>query len=512
MSPIDRRSFLAATGVGVAAAALSTRPARADENADQSADPFTLGVASGDPTWSEVVLWTRLAPSPLDPSNSFGMAGLGPRAVRWRIGRNESGVVSGNSVDQEGTVTAVPDEGYAVHVDVKNLRPRTTYYYQFLTDDFVSPVGRTRTAPPPGELTNVTFAVINCQNLAGPDKAGQPSPMYLHGVDHLAARDDIDFVLYLGDYIYDFGRKAHLPPREVISIDDYRTRYGQYKTLPGLQELHRRFPVYAVPDDHEYFDNVRGGALPAAKIDQFNNAVEAFWEHLPVRSRPDTRSDGSGIKELLNYRAIRWGKLLDLFMIDVRQYATATDALGPTQWTQFLSWLGDTTATWTSIGSGFPWAYFDGPGEWIDYTDQRAAVTDVLARRKAADQHGFNPVLLSGDIHCGIVTHVRKSPDLTSSLVATEFVNAPMSSGSTRAFQPSMDPDALRKAYNKGAAGGWDSYRGYISCALTTDSWTTDYFLTDQYLDPAGAVEWAGRWRLAAGAAVGSIEEVSLDQ
>jgi alkaline phosphatase D len=501
VSPIDRRSFLAATGVGVAAAALSGRPAAADPRADL----FALGVASGDPTWSGVVLWTRLAPAPLDPAGGFGMDGAGPQAVRWRIGRSESGLTSGDRVDQEGTVTAVAERGYSVHVDVRNLRPATTYYYQFLVGDTASPVGRTRTAPAPGDRSAVRFAVINCQNLAGPDHDGLPTPMYLHGLDHLAARDDIDFVLYLGDYIYEFGRKAHIPPRAVVSIDDYRTRYGQYKLVPGLQEVHRRFPVYAVPDDHEFFDNVHGGALPAARIGQFNNGIEAFWEHLPVRSRPMARGDGSEILELTNYRAIRWGKLLDLFMIDVRQYATATDALGPAQWAKFASWLADSKAAWTSIGSGFGWSYFGGPGAWIDYPEQRAAVTDLLARRKAGDPRGFNPVLLSGDIHCGIVTHVRKSADFTSPLVATEFVNAPMGSGTTRALQPSIDPQALRKAYNKGAVGGWDSYRGYLSCTVTETSWTSDFFLTDDHLQPVGSVAHGGRWRLAAGAPVGAV-------
>lgn len=397
---IDRRGFLAATGAGVAGAATLTAPsARATE---PGTDPFALGVASGDATWSNVVLWTRLAPAPLDPDGSFGMTGDRPRRVHWSLAPSPHELTSRRHPVRQGVVTAAADHGYAVHVDVAGLRPDTTYYYRFEAAGRTSPIGRTRTAPAPGQKREIRFAVVNCQNLAAPDAGGEPVPMYLHGLSHLAQRDDIDFVLYLGDYIYDFGRGAHVPPREVVSLDDYRTRYGQYKLVAALQEVHRRFPTYSVPDDHEYFDNVTGGALEPGRIDQFNNAVVAYWEHQPLRTRPTTRPGSGGtqaVSQLTCHRRIRWGSLLDPFLVDVRQYASAESVLGPEQNAAFLSWLARTDSTWTAIGSGFPFAFFGSGGEWPGYPRDRAAVTDLLARRKAADASGFNAVVLSGDLH-----------------------------------------------------------------------------------------------------------------
>lgn len=502
MPMIDRRGFLAATGAGAAVAAMGAASARA-EAADKN--PFALGVASGDVTWNQAVLWTRLAPEPLAPESAFGMLNAGPQRVHWRLARTAAGLDSERGTLQQGNVTADPAHAFAVHVDVGRLRPDTTYFYRFSVPGHTSPVGRTRTAPPPGRERPVRFAVVNCQNLAGPNHNGAPTPLYLHGLTHLARRDDIDFVLYLGDYIYDFGRLAHVPPRTVQTLDDYRTRYGQYKLLPALQELHRRFPTYSVPDDHEYYNNVEGGEVPAGKVDRFNHGLAAYWEHLPLRTRPATRADDPRLTEVTCYRALRWGSLLNVFLADVRQYANDTSTLGGVQASAFRSWLNQTRATWSMIGSGFPFSWFGVNTEWQAYPDERTSLTDLLAGRKAADPAGFNPVVVSGDFHCSLVTHVRQQPGPAGPLVATEFVNAPMGSSTHRAFSTAMDPGAIRAVYNLGEARNWQPYQGYLTFDVTATELTATYALTDQTKQADGAITTTAGWHLAAGAPVGSV-------
>lgn len=505
---VDRRGFLRTTGaVGVAIAA-GAKAGAAPAFANDIGDMFSLGVASGDVTWSSVVLWTRLAPAPLEPDTGFGMDGA-PVEVHWWMAASEADAAAGTNLIASGEITASAETGYAIHVDVTDLRPDTTYYYRFGVSDQLSPTGRTRTAPPLGAVSSARFAVINCQNLAG-GNAQTKVPMYMHGYTQLAERDDIDFIVHLGDYIYEFGRAAHIPPRPVSTLEDYRTRYGQYKLQQALQEVHRLFPIYAVPDDHEFFNNVRGGELAPDQIDRFNAAIEAYWEHLPIRSRPQPRPKDRAIDQLALHRRIQWGRTLDIQLLDSRQHATRDNPLDHAQWQQLRGWLTETDATWSVIASGFPWAYVGrAAGGWNGVPSVRSEVTALLAHRKAADPVGFNPVMLSGDFHVGLVAHVRQSSDTISPLVATEFINTPMTSGTTAAFEPSIDPDSIRAVYNKWPEGDYTSYRGYSRHEVTPDSWTADYFLTDQQEEPGGAIQWSDRWRQAAGAPVGSIEHIT---
>ncbi len=527
MTSMDRRQFLAATGAGVAAA---TVVATAEGSASAAplpqgvaalpSTPFTLGVASGDPTSTSVVLWTRLAPDATTPPY-FGMGGEGDTVVHWRLATTEAGAASDATSLVIGDKTARQGTSWSVHVDVEPdgvaLTPDTTYYYQFSVPGWTSPVGRTRTAPAPGTTTSLRFAVVSCQNAAGPDVGGAANPLYFNGLGHLNTRDDIDFVLHLGDYIYDFGRKAHVPPSACTSLADYRTRHGQYKQRSSLAKMHQQWPVFMVPDDHEFFNNLKGGALAAADIDQFNHALVALCENMPFRGGvPTIPSDGSQASFVF-HRRIQWGTNLDMYMIDNRQYRTGSTILGNPSRTDQKQWLLDgiasSSATWTAIATGVPMAWFGssygGAGDkWTGFDVDRSDVTAALNSRITANPTTFNPIVLSGDVHCGIVTHVRKAENSTSKLVATEFVGPPMTSGGNTAFAPSMDSGALKKAFNKGSAGGWENWNGYMTCRVTSTIWNSEFFLGDQVSQPQGTVSSFEKWQVTAGQPVGNVTKI----
>ncbi|MFX4273724.1 alkaline phosphatase D family protein [Propionibacteriaceae bacterium Y1685] len=434
-APLDRRDFLTGAGAGIALAGLGHPATHARTRTGASTggpaalgtDPFALGIASGDVTTDSVVLWTRVAPAPLEAASRFGMGDRTAVEVSWRIANDEAGLRSDAAAVAYGRHTAVAETGFAVHVEVIGLEPGGRYVYQFAVDGWTSEIGRTRTAPPADADQRVRFAVINCQSLAGAMRG-----FHFNGMKHLNARDDLDFVVFLGDYIYEFGRKDHIPPRPVITVDDYRTRYGQYKLRPELRELHRKFPVFAVPDDHEFFNDVRGGALNPDQVERFNVGFEVFWEHLPQRGgRPGPLSTTTANHKRLD-QAIRWGAHLDLYLADVRTRSTRQSMVGTPQLARLTDWLSTSDATWTVLGTGQPMSWFGSPGGWTQTVSEREQLTGILRARKAATPRTFNPVVLAGDAHCGMVSHVRQHNDHTSPLVATEFVNAPMTSLGTK--------------------------------------------------------------------------------
>ena len=208
------------------------------------ADPFTLGIASGDPSPDGAVIWTRLAPNPLAED---GFGGMPERAVdvEWEVAADERFA----RVVQRGVVTAVPEHAHSVHVELAGLRPGADYFYRFRTQGYLSPHGRTRTAPQPGSLAPLTMCVASCSN-------------YEQGwftAYRRMAEEVPDLVVHLGDYQYEYagrdgGVRRHVGP-ETVTLANYRQRYAQYKTDPDLQAAHAAAPWLAVLDDHEVADN-----------------------------------------------------------------------------------------------------------------------------------------------------------------------------------------------------------------------------------------------------------------
>src|SRR2546430_1703983 len=210
-------------------------------------DPFTLGVASGDPSPDGAVLWTRLAP---DPLHGGGMPAQ-PVDVAWQIARDDAM----KDVARSGTAKALPDLAHSVHVEVTGLESDRPYWYRFRAAGAESPVGRTRTTPALGAAPQTfRFAFASCQNY---------TQGYYTAHANLA-REDLDAVVFLGDYIYEGTARGNLV-RDYerrgwsYSLADYRDRYAQYKTDKDLQAAHAAFPWIVTWDDHEVENNYAGG-------------------------------------------------------------------------------------------------------------------------------------------------------------------------------------------------------------------------------------------------------------
>jgi alkaline phosphatase D len=234
---LDRRRLLQMAGHLATAALAAPVSSRVAHGQPRFASyPFALGVASGDPVVDGFVLWTRLAP---DPLNGGGMP---PEAVEmhWEVARDPRFL----EIVRRGTALAAPEHGHAVHVDVQGLEPDRWYYYRFLAGGEASPVGRTRTFPAPGApKERLRFAFASCQHY------GQG---FFTAYDAMMA-DELDLILHLGDYVYesDWGPKVrfHLP--EPSDFEGYRDMHALYKSDPSLQAAHAWYPFLVTWDDHE---------------------------------------------------------------------------------------------------------------------------------------------------------------------------------------------------------------------------------------------------------------------
>src|SRR5262245_25318200 len=305
---MDRRDFLRGC---LGTAALSTGAVRLNAHPKFSSDPFTLGVASGDPWPDGVVLWTRLAP------DVFNGGGMPPEAapVDWQVASDEKM----QNVLQRGTALATPEFAHSVHVEVSNLRPGGWYWYQFFVGQgenrVASPVGRTRTAPATGAgLHQFRFAFASCQKY---------EDGYYTAYQHMA-EEDLDLVIHLGDYIYEGARNParvrHHPIEQAQNLEQYRLRYAVYKSDPDLQRAHALFPWAVIPDDHEVSDNYASGIpdLDSPRegfLQRRAAAYQAYYEHLPLR-----RASIPNGFDIQFYRRFQFGSLVQFHLLDTRQY------------------------------------------------------------------------------------------------------------------------------------------------------------------------------------------------
>jgi alkaline phosphatase D len=283
-SMLDRRRFLQHTWHGVGAslsfALLSGRDTLAQPRL--GTNPFTLGVASGDPTDDGIVLWTRLAPDPLVP------AALGTRAIRvgWRVAEDPQM----RRVVLRGHALAPSELAHSVHVEVEELRPGRDYFYQFDLRGEESGVGHFRTTPRPSDMVReMRFAVATCQDW--------PSGYYVAYRDML--QHDLDMVFHLGDYTYEYAigganRSEGVPPgfeHETIDLHTYRLRHALHKLDPDLQAAHARFPFVVIWDDHEVQNDYSGLSpefgVPSPEFTARRAAAyQAYYEHMPLRQSP----------------------------------------------------------------------------------------------------------------------------------------------------------------------------------------------------------------------------------
>jgi alkaline phosphatase D len=486
---ISRRTLLRTGGsfaAGITLAGIASGPAVAQAGFDSY--PFKRGVASGDPSPTGVVLWTRLAPDPLAVGGGLPAE---PYDVRYEVARDEGF----HEIVRRGTTVALPDEAHSVRVELHGLGPRHDYFYRFKAGNETSPVGRTRTTPPGNAMVEaVTFAFVSCQNFAD----GDVTPY-----DDIAEAD-IEAVIHLGDYIYEGGARvtrAHSPAREIRTLDDYRIRHGQYKTDSHLQAAHAAHPWLVTWDDHEFKNGYADEDLddpnvPAEQVRARRAAAyRAYWEHMPLaRARKPQGPD------LQLYRRFHWGQQATFNVLDGRQYrsdqpATCTQRdpsgyrpedlnparsmLGAEQREWLLAELATTKARWNVLAqqTGFapinraatltPPSFTAGADYWDGYVAERQQILDWMVEHETA-----NPVVLTGDTHQNWVRNVpRDYRSLDGPLVATEFMGTSISTNG--------DPANPRTRYDHSPSNPHivfnNNNRGYVRCTLTPDAWTSEF-------------------------------------
>ena len=467
---------------------------RVIESPKFSTNPFTLGVASGDPEPDGVVIWTRLAPDPL------GGGGLDPEPIRvkWEISSDESF----SKVVRKGEALALPQLGHSVHVEVDGLDPHSWYYFRFHSGAETSPVGRTRTSPAFDALPDsMRFAFTSCQHY----ETG-----YFNGYPHMQ-KEDLDLVIHLGDYIYEYAgadkrARKHLG-KEIESLDEYRQRYAQYRLDEDLQETHRLFPWLVTWDDHEFDNNYanlvseQDGISPEDFLARRMNAYQAYYEFMPLRRRSFPQGP-----DMTLYRKCKFGRLADFFVLDTRQYRTdqpngdrqkpmtgkvfdpQATMLGRKQENWLMSGLLDSTSTWNVLAQQVMMAALnrgDDKGErysmdqWPGYEVSRRRLLRFFHERKIP-----NPVVLTGDIHLNWVNNLQLDfKDPKSPLVGTEWVGTSMSSSGNGG---NFIPEYERAAKQNDFVQWYNSNRGYVSCELTPKEWKT-YFRATPFVTKKGS-------------------------
>ena len=460
-------------------------------------NPFTLGVASGDPDASSVVLWTKLALRPLDPDGGMPAADID---VTWEISASDSFT----TILKSGKSRASRLLGHSVHVEVDGLSPDTWYWYRFQAGDATSPIGRTRTLPVDNaQKSSFNFAVASCQHL----EYG-----YFTAYKQLAA-DDNDIVFHLGDYIYEYAAGENRPRRhsnaKLFNVSDYRIRYNQYRMDPLLQAAHARCPWFVTWDDHEVENNYAGDISERKGIETPEflihraNAYQAYYEMMPLRRTSIPRGP-----DMQLYRKAKFGNLAELLVLDTRQYradqpngdglSPINDAtlspkqsmLGATQREWLERGLRASTGTWNVLAQQVMMGMVDrsmGPeqkysmDQWPGYAGERMALAKFIQ-----DNRIRNTVVLTGDIHTNWVNDLRvddRKPELP--VVATEFVGTSISSGGDGVDKPKILDDLLRenpfvKFHNQ--------QRGYVRCRVTPTQWTSDFMVVDQVAKEGGVV------------------------
>ncbi|MCW5549283.1 MAG: alkaline phosphatase D family protein [Opitutaceae bacterium] len=458
--------------------------------------PFKLGVASGDPAEDGVVIWTRLAPQPLFAGG--GMPEV-PLEVSWQVAEDEAM----GRVVRRGVAVAEPAWAHSVHVEVDGLRPDRWYWYQFKLGGEISPKGCTRTLPAAGAVVDrLRFSFVSCQKY----EVG-----YYTAYEHMA-REDLDLVFHLGDYIYEKGdgRGAVRPhgQAEVFTLDEYRARYAVYKADLALQRAHAMAPWIVTWDDHEvsndYADDIHEDAVryPAAEfLHRRAAAYQAYYEHMPLRAA--SRPAGP---HLQLYRRFAYGNLASFHVLDTRQYRTMLPPggrlqspgprllesegtiMGEAQREWLFAGLSRSETAWNVIAQQVLIARVDrAPGpevlvdvdKWAGYEFERRRLLRQLEACKIS-----NPVVLTGDIHSNWANELVNDFDSRAPrAVAVELVGTSISSSGDGVERPDyldalLAENPFVKFHNR--------ERGYVRCEVVPHEWRTD-FRTIPYVSRPGA-------------------------
>ncbi|MER5362606.1 alkaline phosphatase D family protein [Streptomyces sp. NPDC002785] len=512
---VGRRRFLTVTGAAAALAFSVNLPTAGTASAAEldgrkiGEDPFTLGVASGDPQPDSVLLWTRLAPRPYETGSGL------PRSrveVRWELAHDERF----SRIVRRGSATAHPEFNHSVHVEIKGLEADHVFYYRFRTGTWTSPAGRTRTAPArDARNSTLSLAAVSCQAY---------HDGYFTAYKHLA-QEDVDVVFHLGDYLYEYavnatgGARNHtdrkLPDhfnRETVTLEDYRLRYGLYKSDPDLRAAHAAHPFVVTWDDHETENNYAGGTPengvpPEEFLLRRAAAYRAYWENQPLR----TLQQPTG-PDMRLYRRLQFGRLAQFDILDTRQYRSdqaygdGWQRPGPESEDPSRTMIGATQERWLLDGWHASQATWNVVPQQVTFAQRREAPTDasklsmdawdgypasrdrILKGAAAAGIH--NLMVLTGDVHVGYGFDLKKDFDVPSSrTVGTEIVATSITSGKDGSDRPAgwnnqMQANPHMKFFN--------GRRGYTVITLGTERARADYRTVSAVTTPGAPVTTAG--------------------
>ncbi|MGV9673318.1 alkaline phosphatase D family protein [Gordonia sp. NPDC003504] len=537
----SRRTLLG-SGLIAGSAAVVGAPlsARSPAAAAPGHPVFAHGVASGDPLADRVILWTRVTPTAdATPGSGRGVAAT----VAWEIARDEQFT----HVVSSGSAVAGPDTDFTVKVDATGLSADTRYVYRFRVSSgpaagAVSPTGHTRTAPSPDAgVARVRFGVVSCSNW----EAG-----YFGAYRHLRDHRDLTAIVHLGDYLYEYEHggytgktgavRTHEPRNEIITLHDYRIRHAQYKTDADLAALHRLLPWICTWDDHESANDAWSGGAENHSADEGAWAARkaaserAYFEWMPVRPAAD-----AGGRHL--YRRLRFGRLLELSMLDLRTYRDeqasmtsssiddpARSITGADQMRWLTDGLVDSSTRWRIVGNpvmispvllppldaqttsaltetlglpreGMPY----NPDQWDGYTADRHRLLDTITKNRIN-----NVVFITGDIHsswaCDVPVDAAAYPQKGS--VATELVVTSVTSSNIDDIL-GVPEHTAGTAVTTGLIAAnrhvrWNDFdaHGYSVLTVTPSATQMDwYFLTDK-TDPRTGSYHARSFAVASGA------------
>jgi len=485
MRSVSRRGFLRSSS-----AALATLPwVRSIDALAQAANPvFRHGVASGDPLIDRVILWTRVTtakPAPALP-------------VAWQIAKDSRFT----QVVGRGELITGPARDFTVKVDAGGLEPGATYYYRFQSANGQSPVGRTRTLPAAG-VSRIRLGVVSCSNLP---------QGYFNAYSCLANRADLDAILHLGDYIYEYANEQYgdgtkfgripAPNKEIVALQDYRERHAQYKLDPDSQEAHRQHPFILTWDDHEFANNTWSGGAQnhdPAEGDWWVRraaAAQAFYEWMPIREDAQTLTPRI-------YRTFSFGDLATLYMLDTRligrdREVDRKDVAAVASPTRSLlgaaqeGWLaGEFAASvrnktrWNVLGQQVMFAPQSAPGtpganpdSWDGYRASRDRVFDMVEQIQVD-----NLVVLTGDVHSSWAYDLPRRPydgydrSAGKGSLGVEFAGTSISSPSNLGVGPNGQKQLagiLAARPHLHYADG--RYRGYFILDLTRERLQADFY------------------------------------
>ncbi len=479
---LSRRTLLkggAATAAAFTLAGLTPATARAAVADTAKGGAFAFGVASGDPTATTVLLWTRITPTP----DAVPGSGLGPPStVRWEVAADEAFTV----ILQRGRTSTTAARDHTVKVVVRGLKPYTRYFYRFKGCGAISPVGRTQTAPDEAGVTHaLRLAFVSCSNYTGG---------FFTAYRGLAARDDLDAIMHLGDYVYEYGNdpaepgvagsgdrygpaaligtRDHQPATEMVTLEDYRVRHALYKSDPDAQAAHQRHPWIVIFDDHEIANDAYAtgaenhetqddpdtsytgpGQPPGIRpegdfLDRRAKALQAYIEWMPIWLPDQYQSQPHQGRQF--FRRFSFGDLADLSVIETRQNrsrqvpTTAGGLVNPAladpnrhlPEPEQMSWLTNgvqkSRKRWHLIGNQTVFARVYSvpragvlPGQvfnadqWDGYQADQATLLAAMA------QATTDPVVLTGDIHSSWANDLPRDPTaypVNRNSVGVEFV------------------------------------------------------------------------------------------